>query len=89
MLMLKHKQQHQITQAITHIPLCHTNSCKRAALDELAEVYQDLCQDYTIYFCEVEAPNKYADPPSTQHPLAALATGRHATSGRYCPIVAY
>ena len=32
------------------------------ALDELAEVYQDLCQDYTIYFCEVEAPNPYAKP---------------------------
>ena len=60
--MPKHKQQHRITQAVTHIPLCHTNSCKRAVLDELAEVYQGLCQDYTIYFCEVEAPDPYAKP---------------------------
>jgi Putative transposase DNA-binding domain len=51
-----------LTKSVTHIRLSETNSCKLAALDELAPVYQALCQAYVTYFCTEEAPDKFHDP---------------------------
>jgi hypothetical protein len=49
------------TRAITHIPLSHVNPGKLAQMDELAEVYMALCQQYVIYFCTEAKP--YAHHP--------------------------
>src|SRR5450755_2406953 len=51
-----------LTKAVTHIRLSETNACKLAALDELAPVYQALCQAYVTYFCTEETPDKFHDP---------------------------
>jgi Putative transposase DNA-binding domain len=51
-----------LTKAVTHIRLSETNACKLAALDALAPVYQELCQEYVTYFCTAEAPDKFHAP---------------------------
>jgi transposase len=51
-----------LTKAVTHIRLSETNACKLAALDQLAPVYQALCQQYVTYFCIEEEPDKFHDP---------------------------
>src|SRR5258708_17295426 len=48
----------RITTAGTHIRLEAANGGKRAALDELAQVYLPLCQQYVTLFCTAERPNK-------------------------------
>lgn len=60
--MAKRKQRKSFIHAITHIPLLASNPSKLLALDTVAEVYQDLCQQYTTYFCKEEQPDKYATP---------------------------
>src|SRR5712692_3060917 len=48
-----------ITKAVTHIRLEATNVGKLAALDDLAQVYLPLCQQYVILFCTDEPPDKF------------------------------
>jgi hypothetical protein len=52
----------RITKAVTHIRLEATNAAKLAALDELAQVYLPLCQQYVTLFCTQERPNKLRAP---------------------------
>jgi hypothetical protein len=51
-----------ITKAVTHIRLEAANAGKLAALDELAQVYLPLCQQYVTLFCTQERPNKLRAP---------------------------
>ncbi len=52
----------RITKAVTHIRLEAANAGKLAALDELAQVYLPLCQQYVTLFCTQERPNKLRAP---------------------------
>ncbi len=52
----------RITTAVTHIRLEAANGGKLAALDELAQVYLPLCQQYVTLFCTEERPNKLRAP---------------------------
>src|SRR5260221_14589433 len=52
----------RITRAVTHIRLEAANGGKLAALDELAQVYLALCQQYVTLFCTQERPNKLRAP---------------------------
>src|SRR5258708_1238494 len=52
----------RITTAVTHIRLEAANGGKLAALDELAQVYLPLCQQYVTLFCTQERPNKLRAP---------------------------
>jgi len=51
-----------ITRAVTHIRLEAVNAGKLAALDDLAQVYLPLCQQYVTLFCTEERPNKLRAP---------------------------
>src|SRR5712691_5714250 len=51
-----------LTRAVTHIRLEATNAGKLAALDDLAQVYLPLCQQYVTLFCTDERPNKLRAP---------------------------
>jgi hypothetical protein len=51
-----------ITKAVTHIRLEATNAGKLAALDQLAEVYLELTQQYVTLFCTIEVPNGFRAP---------------------------
>jgi hypothetical protein len=48
-----------LTRAVTHIRLEAANAGKLAALDDLAQVYLVLCQQYVTLFCTDEPPNKF------------------------------
>ncbi len=48
-----------ITKAVTHIRLEAVNAGKLAALDDLAQVYLPLCQQYVTLFCTEELPDKF------------------------------
>jgi Putative transposase DNA-binding domain len=48
-----------ITKAVTYIRLEATNAGKLAALDDLAQVYLPLCQQYVTLFCTDESPDKF------------------------------
>jgi hypothetical protein len=50
---------HTLTRAVTHIRLEDTNAGKLAALDDLAQGYLALCQQYVTLFCTDEPPNKF------------------------------
>ncbi|HEY6406847.1 MAG TPA: transposase, partial [Ktedonobacteraceae bacterium] len=50
------------TFAVTHIRLEAANAGKLAALDDLAQVYQPLCQQYVTLFCTDEHPDKFHAP---------------------------
>ena len=52
-------EPHTITKAVTHIRLEATNEGKLAALDDLAQVYLPLCQQYVTLFCTEEQPDKF------------------------------
>ncbi len=52
-------KQQQLTRAVTHIRLEATNAGKLAVLDDLAQVYMPLCQQYVTLFCTDEQPNKF------------------------------
>ncbi len=52
-------KQQQLTRAVTHIQLEATNAGKLAVLDDLAQVYMPLCQQYVTLFCTGEQPNKF------------------------------
>jgi hypothetical protein len=64
---MKHRQRRQreqstsqtLTRAVTHIRLEAVNAGKFAALDELAQVYLPLCQQYVSLFCTEEPPDKF------------------------------
>lgn len=47
------------TFAVTHIRLEAANAGKLAALDDLAQVYLPLCQQYVTLFCTDEHPDKF------------------------------
>src|SRR5712692_6394501 len=51
-----------LTRAATHIRLEAANAGKLAALDDLAQVYLALCQQYVTLFCTDERPNKLRAP---------------------------
>src|SRR5260370_4779520 len=51
-----------ITRAVTHIRLEAANAGKLTALDDLAQVYLPLCQQYITLFCTEERPNKLRAP---------------------------
>ncbi len=51
-----------VTRAVTHIRLAEANVGKLSALDALASVYLELCQQYIALFCTIEQPNKLRDP---------------------------
>ena len=51
-----------ITRAVTHIRLEVANTGKLTALDDLAQVYLALCQQYVTLFCSEERPNKLRAP---------------------------
>jgi hypothetical protein len=51
-----------ITRAVTHIRLEAANAGKLTALDDLAQVYLALCQQYVTLFCTNERPNKLRAP---------------------------
>jgi len=51
-----------ITRAVTHIRLEAANAGKLTALDDLAQVYLALCQQYVTLFCTEERPNKLRAP---------------------------
>ncbi len=51
-----------ITRAVTHIRLEAANAGKLTALDDLAQVYLALCQQYVTLFCTDECPNKVRAP---------------------------
>src|SRR6266478_8904603 len=48
-----------LTRAVTHIRLEAANAGKLAALDDLAQVYLPLCQQYVTLFCTEELPDKF------------------------------
>ncbi len=48
-----------LTRAVTHIRLEGANAGKLIALDDLAQVYLVLCQQYVTLFCTDEPPNKF------------------------------
>jgi hypothetical protein len=50
---------HTLTRAVTHIRLEAANPGKLAALDDLAQVYLVLCQQYVTLFCTDEPPHKF------------------------------
>src|SRR6266478_5743453 len=52
----------RITRAVTHIRLEAANAGKLTALDDLAQVYLVLCQQYVTLFCTEERPNKLRAP---------------------------
>lgn len=51
-----------ITKAVTHIRLEAVNAGKLVALDDLAQVYLPLCQQYVTLFCTDEDPDKFHPP---------------------------
>ncbi len=57
------------TFAVTHIRLVELNAGKLAALDELAQVYMALCQQYMTLFCTDKQPDKF-HPPLFATPLS-------------------
>jgi nitrate reductase cytochrome c-type subunit len=52
----------RVTKAVTHIRLIEVNPGKLATLDQLAPVYQALCQQYVTLFCTEEQPDKFYAP---------------------------
>jgi hypothetical protein len=48
-----------LTRAVTHIRLEAVNAGKLIALDNLAQVYRPLCQQYVTLFCTDESPDKF------------------------------
>jgi len=48
-----------LTRAVTHIRLDAANGGKLAVLDDLAQVYLPLCQQYLTLFCTEEPPDKF------------------------------
>ena len=57
-----HRRQDEpqtITKAVTHIRLEAANAGKLASLDDLAQVYLPLCQQYVTLFCTDEQPDKF------------------------------
>jgi len=58
----KPSEPQHITKAITHIRLIEANAGKLAALDSLAVAYLALCQQYVIFFCTDESPDKLREP---------------------------
>src|SRR5216684_54852 len=60
----KHKRKGpgKLTSAVTHIRLVEINPGKLEALDQLAQVYMALCQEYVTLFCAKQEPDKYLAP---------------------------
>src|SRR5215471_16254907 len=57
----------RVTKAVTHIRLEETNAGKLAALDQLAQVYLALCQQYVTLFCTGEPPDSFRAPCFRTH----------------------
>src|SRR6266581_6627908 len=88
-------QPYTITKALTHIRLDEANTGKLTALDELAQVYLALTQQYVSLFCTTELPNKLRDPlcqtPLSErwHRVAIMQAAGIAKSWRSNRAVAY
>ena len=54
-----HSTFQTLTKAVTNIRLETVNAGKLAALDNLAQVYLSLCQQYITLFCNEEMPDKF------------------------------
>jgi hypothetical protein len=64
--MKQHQRRHRgqstaqtITKSVTHIRLEEVNSVKLTALDNVAQIYLSLCQQYVNLFCVEESPDKF------------------------------
>ena len=55
----RQRNPEKLTFAVTHIRLVEVNPGKLAALDDLAQVYLALCQQYVTLFCTDEHPDKF------------------------------
>lgn len=59
----KKKTKQTLTHAVTHIRLIEANPGKLDVLDQVATVFQALCQQYVTLLCTANStPDKYADP---------------------------
>ena len=58
----KSGEPQRTTKAVTHIRLEAVNAGKLTALDDLAQVYLALCQQYVTLFCTEEPPDKFHPP---------------------------
>ncbi len=65
-------QPYTITKAVTHIRLDEANTGKLTALDELAQVYLSLTQQYVTLFCTEEHPDAF-------HEAGKSPCGRNGT----------
>ena len=58
----KKGEPQRVTKAVTHIGLEETNVGKLSVLDQLAQVYLALCQQYVTLFCTDELPDSFHAP---------------------------
>ena len=58
----KSGEPQRTTKDVTHIRLEAVNAGKLTALDDLAQVYLALCQQYVTLFCTEEPPDKFHPP---------------------------
>jgi transposase len=59
----KQKTKQTLTHAVTHIRLIEANPGKLQALDQVASVFEALCQQYVTQLCTATPPpDRYADP---------------------------
>src|SRR6266700_4114061 len=58
----KKGEPQRVTKAVTHIRLEETNLGKLSVLDQLAQVYLALCQQYVTLFCTDELPDSFHAP---------------------------
>src|SRR5260221_13399964 len=78
-----------LTRAVTHIRLEAANAGKLTALDDLAQVYLPLCQQYVTLFCTEERPNKlraplFATPLSERWQRVAIQRSEEHRVGKEC-----
>src|SRR5260370_7761354 len=84
----KKGEPQRVTKAVTHIRLEETNVGKLSVLDQLAQVYLALCQQYVTLFCTDELPDSFHAPclltslSERCHPLPIQHPARLPTSSR-------
>src|SRR5690349_7639122 len=59
---VKKGEPQRVTKAVTHIRLAAINASKLSMLDQLAQVYLALCQQYVTLFCTDELPDRFRAP---------------------------
>jgi len=58
----KKGEPQRVTKAVTHIRLEAPNASKLCTLDQLAQIYLALCQQYVTLFCTDELPDSFRAP---------------------------